>query len=860
MSTYKRSAALALAAIVAIAGCSGKDGKNGTSGAAGVSTGTLSGTVTISGTALPVVGGTVALSPAIAANATTDATGKYSFTSLPAGVYTVTFSGTNLTAQTKTISILADEDTAQNVALVATAKVVVGMTVTGTATPGATLNATVATTPMDGSTVTSIAWTTGVNAQATFGTASAAATTAVLPDAATFKDNLFRVLDVSPLADPDSGILPPEEPPLLATVQDRFQVQPINHFDLERAGEVILTATVTTSSGAYSVTKTVATTLPYAVATGLANVPVNVPVVVHGKQNATYTYTLAGPSGDATSALDSTSSQNVVFTPTTSGKYTLTNTANGAALDIYAGTWVGAIDAAATLANLDANGAGTPVGGSSCLGCHDGGTAPDNFTPWAQSGHAQIFSDNVNAGGHYTSACFDCHMVGYSTLATNNGVDEQTDYAAMLAGIFTVGGSPATNPLNWKNILTNYPNTAAMANIQCENCHGPNQVTSNSHSSLATRDAMFAARVSVSAGVCGRCHGEPARHGRYQEWSISGHGNFEVAINEGTNTGCSGCHSAQGALDPTVGYFQQISNGIPSRTLTALPAGLTVDNVQPQTCVVCHDPHNPGSTSSLGTNAEPRFMDDTPMLPSGFKAVGVGKGAMCIVCHNSRNGGWNNAGTLVANLHEDGDAHFGTLTAFAAPHEAAQGDVLMGRNGYFVSGVRGPHSVIPNACVNCHMDSVAAPAEIGYSTQSNHTFEANLTICAKCHGSFDGAGLQAATQAGLDDVKATMESKLAGLYETVGTTIEIIPGRTPLACVNGCLPIVPPATQPANAVNLIDYMNGKAASAATKDLFMKANWNYELVAVDNSGGVHNPSFVQDVLFRTSQKISAITAP
>ncbi len=78
-----------------------------------------------------------------------------------------------------------------------------------------------------------------------------------------------------------------------------------------------------------------------------------------------------------------------------------------------------------------------------------------------------------------------------------------------------------------------------------------------------------AARVSFSADVCGPCHGEPLRHGRYQEWRESGHGDFETAIGEGlgtggvgANAGCGGCHTGQGF--PL--FVAQLEGGNPLRT------------------------------------------------------------------------------------------------------------------------------------------------------------------------------------------------------------------------------------------------------------------------------------------------------
>ncbi len=133
------------------------------------------------------------------------------------------------------------------------------------------------------------------------------------------------------------------------------------------------------------------------------------------------------------------------------------------------------------------------------------------------------------------------------------------------------------------------------------------------------------------------------------------------------------------------------------------------------------------STSAGISRAAAPLTAITPLLPAGFQANGVGRGALCITCHNSRNGG---SGTT-AGLHEDGDPIFGTFTSYASPHEAAQGDVLMGRNAYFFGsgqiGQRSKHSLLADACVTCHLEKTPADpaAGVGLTTDgagTNHSF------------------------------------------------------------------------------------------------------------------------------------------
>jgi predicted CXXCH cytochrome family protein len=72
------------------------------------------------------------------------------------------------------------------------------------------------------------------------------------------------------------------------------------------------------------------------------------------------------------------------------------------------------------------------------------------------------------------------------------------------------------------------------------------------------------------------------------------------------------------------------------------PYQVSQNNIQPQTCVSCHDPHATAVDPATGGDEHQlRFWDSTPLLPGGFAGVGMGAGAVCITCHNSRNGAYN---------------------------------------------------------------------------------------------------------------------------------------------------------------------------------------------------------------------------
>ena len=120
----------------------------------------------------------------------------------------------------------------------------------------------------------------------------------------------------------------------------------------------------------------------------------------------------------------------------------------------------------------------------------------DKFTPWAKTGHAKRFSEALNGGG-YGPSCFKCHTVGFRlnsnlasfpastislyTYISSNGIQDQASYAAFLAdsqfmaqaGQPALGSDSSRYAMLWSNAT--YSQIAQRTNIQCENCHGPQE-------------------------------------------------------------------------------------------------------------------------------------------------------------------------------------------------------------------------------------------------------------------------------------------------------------------------------------------------------------------------------------------------
>jgi hypothetical protein len=380
----------------------------------------------------------------------------------------------------------------------------------------------------------------------------------------------------------------------------------------------------------------------------------------------------------------------------------------------------------------------------------------------------------------------------------------------------------------------------------------------------------------MTADVCAACHGEPLRHARFQQWDESGHGNFELAVAEGLvsltattlRNSCAGCHTAQGFLI----YLAQLQAGQPLRNIpNNIPA--TADTVFPQTCSVCHDPHIQGTQSGEPNTANLRVTDNTPKLPSGFQATGVGRGAICIVCHNSRNG----VSGTDSFLHQDGDPVFGSLSDYSGPHEANQGDVLMGFNAYFVGSgsYRSPHSLITDTCANCHMEQTPPPALLSYNLAgTNHTFSPSLAICANCHTTNTSLGpmLQQTVHSTLE----LLETSIADVIVSRNTVTDFRGNNTGCTIAEvtdlgsrgsvGVLLTGPTCTAGGNErfSASLSTMRGIRICTPTvttacleTDDFAKALWNFYLIEQDHSGGVHNPDFTFSVLGGAQRAVDRI---
>jgi hypothetical protein len=317
---------------------------------------------------------------------------------------------------------------------------------------------------------------------------------------------------------------------------------------------------------------------------------------------------------------------------------------------------------------------------------------------WSKTAHAGLFTSGINGGqGSYTSGCISRHTVGYDANSTMNDG----------------GFSAVAKQLNWTFPATLQPgNFEAMpaalkglANIQCENCHGPGSEHAN------YGGAQVAISVPNNTGACSQCHDAPTHHIKSAAWANSMHA--VTTRDPAGNASCVGCHTGSG--------FITKMNG----------AKITDTTYHSIDCATCHEPH--GLTSPSDAPHLVRSMASVT-LADGTKVTNGGTGTLCMQCHQAR----QNASTYVDATA--GSAHYG-------PHEGPQADMLAGTNGY-TYGQKIPSSahgdVVQNACVDCHMQTVAS-TDAAFLNAGDHTFKTtyapagkpavNLVgACQSCHG------------------------------------------------------------------------------------------------------------------------------
>ncbi len=476
--------------------------------------------------------------------------------------------------------------------------------------------------------------------------------------------------------------------------------------------------------------------------------------------------------------------------------------------------------------------ASTYTGGEFCAICHGPGNnvgLRDIVTPWSGTGHATFMKRGLDGelGQYYNQNCLSCHAVGYNPApaANNNGLD---DVARLIGWTFPAEKKPGTfdaQPFQIK----------AMANVQCESCHGPGSRHPGANS------------VTLNTAMCATCHQDGHFHTRVEQWERSAHAlPYEhVSEEEGTSGTCARCHAPTGFVDvgKRMAYLGQ-------DIVTASRTNNYATGIGKLSCQTCHDPHHGfDNPDRKQLRVYDQVVLGNPAAAGHVVLQNQGSSATCMYCHNTRR--------FPYQISAGNPQYRGTRSGvISGPHESTASEIFSGLAGIEYNATMGNtfHTYAAN-CVMCHMYPNPAATTAGHNKVGDHTFSMsymdgdtkveNLDTCNQCHAGaftvdkFDFKSLAAKDWDGNGEVSG-VQTETQGLLDRVRTLLE----------TSGVQSI-----QNEAGFYTGFRTNGLSADAVIRDAQFKAAWNWMMINRDGSKGVHNPLYTIRLLQNTFTDLS-----
>ena len=585
------------------------------------------------------------------------------------------------------------------------------------------------------------------------------------------------------------------------------------------------------------------------------NIPLGVTAFYKSATNSTSWSLLSKPSGSA-ATLVNTNGLIAELRPDVEGAYVIQDNVTGETITNTAASWTGV-----QFCNI-CHGPGNNVG------------QVDMVTPWSQTLHATMAQRGVDGelSSHYNESCFQCHTVGFN----------QSPAAAVNGNFFAVQqqlGWAFPSVLQAGNYAAMPDQLKSLANIQCENCHGPGSRHPGSPS------------VSLDVRVCASCHQNGVNDVIPQQWEISPHsGAYESLSSHGTSASCSRCHAPAG--------FISVAEGVSAGIFNAAGSNAVVTGTGPLTCQVCHDPHNTfGDTTGnrhqlrvydtvqlgnpLWTNSPTIYVGlgdslttaNLQLTNSTITVTNAGLSAACMVCHNARE--WP------TQIQVSGSGTNQMFYQTTAPSMSTAGDVFAGLGGYDYGQNMGDsfHTHLA-ACQTCHMyalrapvngvpqdslaiDGVVTPVTTALYNQfanalGGHTFQMSyvysdtngvqhtvddIAACNQCHASFEPVNsfdFMPGTAQDYDGngVVEGIQTETQGLLNNLATLIY----ATGVKDTTG-------------SHGTTKFGGGYSTTNAVAAAQRKAVWNWSLEFYEGSLGVHNTQYTIRLLQSTYTDLS-----
>jgi hypothetical protein len=500
---------------------------------------------------------------------------------------------------------------------------------------------------------------------------------------------------------------------------------------------------------------------------------------------------------------------------------------------------------------------GTYYGVDVCEGCHTdspepkGGYIPQMYSSWSTTGHANIFTEGIDGvlGSHYSVSCIKCHTTGYDTNASALG--DGGFYGVQQADGWLFPTNLANTNLASTNFASMPQSLQSVANITCENCHGPG--SQHIIPAVLHLDGIIATTwpgldIPYNVGACQQCHDDAPTHAQGTQWYASSHAVTTTTptsasdVASGAAEYCVRCHNTPGFID--IVSNNAAGNGIVTSTNVAYSA---------IGCQTCHEPHGltyPTNDSHLIRVMSSATFGDGTVITNG------GEGILCMNCHHSRNG---SAVTNVANWPLwiptwPGAAinpTNGPSSRDFGPHDNPQGDMIEGVNA-ITYGLTIPSSAhrlsVTNSCVGCHMQTISSTnsngsSNPGFLLSGGHTWEMSYNVfttngntittnkidqvgvCNQCHGGITNFDFPVEDYAGVGTILG-VQTEVQILLNELST---LLPNK------NGVLDgQVKTSTQISVTTNWTQAQ-------------LQAAYNYQFVSADGSLGVHNAPFATGLL-------------
>jgi len=303
------------------------------------------------------------------------------------------------------------------------------------------------------------------------------------------------------------------------------------------------------------------------------------------------------------------------------------------------------------------------VGQANCAGCH-----ADKYDGWTNTPHSYAIREILNPDGTFTSShanssCLLCHTVGDG---------QPTGYVY------------ASNSASYSSTL---------ANVGCEDCHGP----AGWHK--ASNKDMITPAVSLDNAICGSCHqGHNPQYPEYTNLSYTIYTNKISIASIVTNLG------------PPITYTTNYSTNVVAGTDPAVPMGLLLTGASHGKsagsgsfgCSVCHAANN--RMAMVKEYYDGLAGNHHPITLFGSADSQAFGGAACATCHDPH--GSNN----VAQLRNP----IASTNWFAVPSTVTDPTPVLTTNS--------------NGTITTNSTSA-----IAYNTIFDSFYNPNIQICGQCH-------------------------------------------------------------------------------------------------------------------------------